>query len=79
METYLEEKNVIEATDFLTRHNDLCVFDVLGLTVDIHDKSVIIKRWKQLSLMLHPDKNPHAKADVSYSGVSNIKVGAYNK
>ena len=42
----------------------MCVFDILGLDIALHEKSKVIRRWKQISLLIHPDKNPHELANV---------------
>jgi len=66
MEKYLEDKNMKLATDFISKNDDLCAFEVLGFKPDIYDKDVILKRWKSLLRMMHPDKNPHENAQVGY-------------
>ena len=64
MEVFLAEGNARAATNYLTTHNNMCVFDILGLDIAFHEKSQVIRRWKQISLLVHPDKNPNELANV---------------
>ena len=38
-------------------------FEVLGLKVKLVDKDKLKKKYRQLSMQVHPDKNPSKKED----------------
>lgn len=71
MNKFLEANDSSGATKYLTTNTNLCVFDIFGIVPKIHTEAAVTKRWKELSKLLHPDKNPHDDARVTYKNTGN--------